>query len=302
MDASSHIQARNTRTAATTWSGCVWWAAWRAPSMTTTRPSVRRASRATVASRKTGRPRPRSCRTGWRTAANRSSEAAGSASASSSRRIVPAAAARTGQIDRPIGREVWCADADDLGQERGERTVAIAGRQLIPETLLDAGGVVARPRWRRRSLIRDHPPDRIGLAVRPRERTALHTSARTRRPISPDAAASVSATVATSSNSRSIEYGPTASPDAPRPRRSIAWTVNEPASIGPTTRNAVWSAVAPWTSTNPGPSPLEKTAIGVSSRDPTTIDGAVCITDRAATHSGCRAGPRNCWTRRRCRR
>ena len=28
-------QARKARAAATTWSGCVWWAAWRAPSMTT---------------------------------------------------------------------------------------------------------------------------------------------------------------------------------------------------------------------------------------------------------------------------
>ena len=48
--------------------------------------------------RKTGRlDPPRICRTGWRTAPSRSSEAAGSVSASSSRRIVPAAAARAGQ-------------------------------------------------------------------------------------------------------------------------------------------------------------------------------------------------------------
>jgi aminopeptidase len=32
------------------------------------------------------------------------------------------------------------------------------------------------------------------------------------------------ASTSKSSNSRSIAYGPSASPDAPRPRRSIAWT------------------------------------------------------------------------------
>ena len=61
-------------------------------------PSASRSSRARVASRKTGRlSPPRSWRTGWRTAPSRSSEAAGSASASSSRRIVP----RRGGADRP---------------------------------------------------------------------------------------------------------------------------------------------------------------------------------------------------------
>ena len=37
------------------------------------------------------------------------------------------------------------------------------------------------------------------------------------------------------------------SPDAPRPRRSMAWTREPVASRGPMTRNVVWSAVAPWT-------------------------------------------------------
>ena len=130
-EAPADRQARNDSTAATTLSGWVWWAAWRAPSMTTIRPSASRSSRASVASRKTGRlSPPRSCRTGWRTAPSRSSDAAGSASASSSRRIVPAAAART-RPDRvgAVGREVGGGHPDHLGQEERQRAVAVAGRR-----------------------------------------------------------------------------------------------------------------------------------------------------------------------------
>ena len=49
------VRRRKSRTASTTASGWVWWAACRAPGMTTIRPSARRASSATVASRNTGR-------------------------------------------------------------------------------------------------------------------------------------------------------------------------------------------------------------------------------------------------------
>ena len=89
---------------------------------------------------------------------------------------------------------------------------------------------------------------------------------------SPASVATASATAATSSNSRSTAYG-SVSPDAPRPRRSIAWIANRRASSGPTTRNVVWSALAPWTSRAGGPSPEVKTAIGVPSVELTMRDG-----------------------------
>ncbi len=284
-------------------SGWVWWAAWRAPSMTTTRPSASRSSSARVASRKTGRlSPPRSCRTGCRTAPSRSSEAAGFASASSSRRIVPAAAARS-RPDRvrPVCRQVGRGHADHLGQEQRERPVPIAGGQTLAEPRLDPGRVVAR------APAASVPPRTTRLAgscrsaAPPPAHSVRHTSARTRRrgrPARPPLPPRRPRRPRTRARSRRSG----ASPDAPRPRRSMAWTRKRRANRGPTTRNVVWSAVDPWTRTSGGPSPLLKTAIGVPSRDRTTDDGAASVTARDATRSGCRAGPPGCPTRRRSRR
>ena len=68
----------------------------------------------------------------------------------------------------------------------------------------------------------------------------------------------------------------------------MAWTVNVVANNGPTTRNVVWSAVAPWTAMSGGPVPRLKTAIGVPSRARDRIrDGAT-----AADHQRHRGSPR----------
>ena len=144
-------QSRKSRTARTKASGWVWCAAWRAPSMTTIRPSPSRSSSASVAVRKTGRlAPPRICRTGWRTAPSRSSEAAGS------RLGLELAQDRAGSGRprrpdrlRPVRGEVRRRHPDDLGHERREGAVAIAGGEPLAQARLDARRVVARAGGRR---------------------------------------------------------------------------------------------------------------------------------------------------------
>ena len=87
------------RSRATNASGCVWWAACRAPGIVTTRPSRSRASRARVASPNgAALSPPRIWSTGWRTSPSAASDADSLVSARSSRIVVPTAAARRGQI------------------------------------------------------------------------------------------------------------------------------------------------------------------------------------------------------------
>src|SRR5919197_3019241 len=89
---------RKASTAPTNAWAWVWWAAWRAPSMMTTRPSASRSSSAPTAERKVGADAPPSTwSTGMLMPAIVSSDAAGEAAASSSRAIVCAAATRSGQ-------------------------------------------------------------------------------------------------------------------------------------------------------------------------------------------------------------
>ena len=228
------------RTAATTWSGCVWWAAWRAPSMMTTRPSASRSSSANG----------RVAENGHALAAEELEDRL----ADDAQPVERGGRVRLGlefAQDRAGGGRAGRARSGRPGRRRGRRRSCRRPR---------SGTWRARHRGRRRPAAPGGGPRHPGVIARPggvgapsyeiTRRIASVSSAApsAQRPPyecpntstgSPPAAASVSATAATSSNSRSIEYGPAASPEAPRPRRSIAWTVNDSPSIGPTTRNAV---------------------------------------------------------------
>src|SRR6185295_15101874 len=110
----------------------------------------------------------------------------------------------------------------------------------------------------------------------------------------PVPAATASTTAATSSYSRSIAYCVPAcgSPLAPRPRRSMANTSCVAAKRGPTTRNVVWSAVAPWIrSRGEAPArPVRYQAILVPSADVTlSVGGPGSIGDQGSAVA--RSGP-----------
>ncbi len=76
---------------------------------------------------------------------------------------------RSGRIDsgRPdrvvaIGGEVGGGHPDDLGQEHGQGTSEVAGRDPALEPVLDPERVVGRARRRRRSFVGDDPPHAFG--------------------------------------------------------------------------------------------------------------------------------------------
>ena len=176
-----------------------------------------------VESRKTGRlAEPRSWRTGWRTPPSASTDAAGDASAASSRRIVPAAAALAGQT----GFARYAARSFRVMPTTSARNVARAPsrsprRKPLGESSLQPRRVVRDTRRRRSALVGHDAPDRVRSAWRHRARTDHRTSARSRRrddPRSPQAPPRRPRRP----RIRARWSRGACRPDAPRPRRSIA--------------------------------------------------------------------------------
>ena len=156
-------------TASTNASGWVWWAAWRAPGITTTRPSARRASRAVVASAKAGRlSPPRIWRTGCRTSpsASRPAAAASPSAAQLARDRVGRRDPQRPHRIGPVRRQCRLVHADDPPHERLEQRLVVAGSIQLGELRGEARVPVPAARRRRRSLVAHDPPDRAGAQGR----------------------------------------------------------------------------------------------------------------------------------------
>ena len=95
-----------------------------------------------------------------------------------------------GDPDRPdrigaIGRELGLVHPDDPGHERGQDGHRIVGREVGRQLGVDAGRVVARAGRRRGALVRDHPADPVRQERRTEGASGRRTNARTSAPVRP---------------------------------------------------------------------------------------------------------------------
>ena len=222
--------------------------------MTTIRPSARRSSSATsrrgrrAGSRRRGPAGPAGGRPRGRRAARPGSPRPRARAGSSP----PPRHERPDRVC-PVRRES-ARHPDDLAHERGQRPIVIARREPLAQAVLDARRVIARAGRRRGALVADDPPDGVGPQAGPKRTPAaigVTDHVDRLRPASAGDGVGDRRHVL----ELALDRVGRASPDAPRPRRSMAWTVSDAASRGPTTRNVVWSADVPWTRISGGPSP-----------------------------------------------
>ena len=177
--------------------------------MTTTRPSASRASRASVASRKTGRlSPPRSWRTGWRTRAERARATRrvrlGLELAQDRRRPPRPGPARSGRPGRRRGRPSPIPTTSVRNVARAPSR-SPAARRSRSRPRCRAGGSSAPGGVGAPSYEMTRPIASVSSAAPSAHRPPYECPKTSTGP--PVSAASASATAATSSNSRSIAYG-----------------------------------------------------------------------------------------------
>ena len=155
--------------------------------------------------------------------------------------------------------------------------------------------VVARPRRRRRALVRDDPPDRLGQECRPESAApAVRVPEDVDRPAGPGRqrlgdGGDVLELALDRVRPRSVARGAAATTvDRVDRERASEHRPDDPE------RRVVRGRAVDEHQRRPLAAREDRDLSGVSSRDRTTIDGAVAVTDRAATRSGCRAGPPSC--------